>query len=151
MMSNIVIYVTMCGICFKVAETLLNINKHLKNYKYWRKMYILLFFSQEVIALFIFSLLWGRQCRLIFLFKEAKEAKGTGKPRGRFFWLNQSDQGQLGGRFSWLVLILNLILKSFRFFLLIFRLSEPIAWSNSLFHRVHKAFYNKLPENQIQV
>lgn len=40
-------------------------------------MYILLFFSQEVIAVFIFSLLWGRQCRLIFLFKEAKEAKGT--------------------------------------------------------------------------
>lgn len=38
-------------------------------------MYILLFFSQEVIAVFIFSLLWGRQCRLIFLFKEAKEAK----------------------------------------------------------------------------
>ena len=51
-------------------------------------MYILLFFSQEVIALFIFSLLWGRQCRLIFLFKEAKgtvllaQSERTGATRG---------------------------------------------------------------------
>lgn len=37
-------------------------------------MYILYYIPQEVIAVFIFSLLWGRQCRLIFL---ARNARGT--------------------------------------------------------------------------
>ena len=58
-MSNLVKQLTKCRIFDKFIEIALKINKHLIYCKYWFKMYILLYYSQEVIAVFIFSLLWG--------------------------------------------------------------------------------------------